>query len=117
MKAKPKAPYCVRQGDVLLVDANYHGGIPPGASKIAVTGDTILAHGEVTGHAHRIKKDSVISPVDYFDHQAERYLQAVCEAPLTHEEHNTIPILPRKGGYQQAFQVEDFGEEVRRVQD
>lgn len=114
MKSKTKAPYCVRQGDVLLVDATYRGGIPADATKIAVTGDTILAHGEVTGHAHRIKEQS---PVDYFDHQAERYLQAVFEAPLTHEEHGTIPILPRKGGYQQAFQVEDFGEEVRRVAD
>ena len=114
MKRKPAIPYCVRQGDVLLVDATYRGGIPASAVKINADGDTILAHGEVTGHAHRI---SIKTPVNYFDHQAERYLQAVCEAPLTHEEHSTIPILPHDGGYQQAFQVEDFGDEVRRVED
>jgi len=109
-----KVPYCVRQGDVLLVDAAYRGSVPKEAKRINEHGDAILAHGEVTGHAHRIKADV---PVDYFDAQAERYLTAVCEAPLTHEEHGTIPILPRKNGYQQAFQVEDFGVEVRRVQD
>lgn len=112
-----RIPYAVRQGDVLLVDAAYRGGIPAAAAQLIIAGDTILAHGEVTGHAHRIKAESVAEPVKYFDRQAERYLLAVCEAPLTHEEHGTIPILPRKGGYQQAFQVEDFGEEVRRVQD
>lgn len=118
MKSKKvKPPYCVRQGDVLLVESGYRGGIPASAKKLPPRGDTILAHGEVTGHAHRIKEDSVAAPVDYFDYQAERYLQAACEAPLTHEEHGTIPILPRDGGYQQAFQVEDFGDEVRRVED
>ena len=118
MKSKKvKPPYCIRQGDVLLVDAAYRGGIPNDAKKLSGNGDTILAHGEVTGHAHRIREDAVAAPVEYFDKQAERYLRAVCEAPLTHEEHTTIPILPRDGGYQQAFQVEDFGKEVRRVAD
>ena len=109
-----KIPYSVRQGDVLLVDAEYRGGIPADARKLAAQGDTILAHGEVTGHAHRIAADQ---PVEYFDGQAERYLRALSEVPLTHEEHATIPILPRDGGYHQAFQAEEFGEEVRRVAD
>ena len=107
-------PYMVRQGDVLLVDAQYRGGIPQDAKVITVEADTILAHGEVTGHAHRI---NVKHPVEYFDHQAERYLRALTDAPLTHEEHDTIAILPRKGGYQQAFQCEEEGAEVRRVED
>lgn len=115
MKMKQtKVPYSVRQGDVLLVEARYRGGMPTAAAKLEIDGDTILARGEVTGHAHRI---SAKLPVEYFDHQAERYLQAVSEAPITHEEHGTIPILPRDGGYQQAFQVEEQGEEVRRVAD
>ena len=116
---KNKVPFSVRQGDVLIVDAAYRGGIPAEAIKVPKDdgGDTILAYGEVTGHAHRIKEKSVAAPVEYFDHQAERYLRVVCEAPLSHEEHHTIPIFPREGGYAQAFQVEDFGIEVRRVQD
>ena len=109
-----KVPYCVRQGDVLLVDAAYRGGMPKAAVKIEVGGDTILAHGEATGHAHRI---SAKLPVDYFDHQAERYLHALCEAPLTHEEHASVPIYPRDGGYQQAFQVEEKREQIQRVAD
>lgn len=112
--SKRKIPYSVRQGDVLLVDAAYRGGMPKKAKKLNETGDAILAHGEVTGHAHRIKADT---PVDYFDAQAERYLTAVSEAPLTHEEHDTIPILPRENGYQQAFQVEERRKEIQRVAD
>jgi len=109
-----KSPFSVRQGDVLIVEASYRGGIPKDATKVAEEGDVILAHGEVTGHAHRIAKSL---HVDYFDHAAERFLRVVCDSPLTHEEHTAIPILPREGGYQQAFQAEEFGEEVRRVQD
>lgn len=110
-----KLPYSIRQGDVLLVDASYRGGIPKKAKIINEKNkDVILAHGEVTGHAHRISEKL---KVNYFDYQSERYLKAVCEAPLTHEEHSAIPILPRKNGYQQAFQVEDYGQEVKRVID
>ena len=109
-----KIPYSVRQGDVLLVEASYRGGIPKDAKQVNVEGDVILAYGEVTGHAHRI---SAKTPVKYFDRQAEKYLEALVEAPLGHEEHSIIPILPRDGGYQQAFQVEDYGVEVRRVAD
>ena len=113
-----KAPYAVRQGDVLIVEASYRGGRPKDATKIDPQGDVILAHGEVTGHAHRIKVVDVCNPpVIYFDRQAERWLEAILEAPLDHEEHNAVPILPRQDGYQQAFQVEEKGEEVRRVTD
>lgn len=109
-----KTPYSVRQGDVLLVAAEYRGGIPKDAVKVETKDDIILAYGEVTGHAHRIAKSE---PVTYFDRQAEKYLVALAEVPQTHEEHGAIPILPREGGYQQAFQVEDFGVKVLRVAD
>ena len=110
-----KIPYSIRQGDVLLVEANYRGGIPKNAKLINENNeDVILAHGEATGHAHRIDKNV---QAKYLDYQAERYLQVVCEAPLTHEEHSMIPILPKKYGYQQLFQVEDFGKEIKRVID
>lgn len=110
-----KLPYSIRQGDVLLVEAIYRKGTPKDAQPISSYGeDVILAFGEVTGHAHRI---SANSKVDYFDYQAERYLNVICETSLTHEEHTAIPILPRDGGYQQAFQVEDYGQEIQRVKD
>ena len=98
-----------RQGDVLLVEV---AAIPAGAKDI--TGkDIVLMHGEVTGHAHRIAKPK--GKAVLLDVQAERYLQIVSEATVRHEEH--APIVLREGKYQQAFQVEEQGEEVRRVAD
>lgn len=107
-----KAPVSYRQGDVLIVDAAYRGKECDG-KEITEGGDIVLMHGEVTGHAHRIKEPQTKARL--IDVQAERYLQVVSEATITHEEH--APIILREGRYQQAFQVEEQGEEVRRVQD
>lgn len=104
-----KPPFCVRQGDVCIVAVN---SIPVDAKDI--TGkEIVLMHGEVTHHAHRIAKPK--GKAVFLDAQAERYLQVLSEATIKHEEH--APILLRKGKYQQAFQVEDYGTEVRRVAD
>ena len=114
---KRKAPlpiFCVRQGDVLLVDATYRSnGIPASASRRKPEPrGVVLMHGEVTGHAHVLEADKV----RYFDAAAERFLQIVAPVGLKHEEHGTI-MLDAGGRLQQAFQVEDFGEEVRHVAD
>lgn len=103
-----KPPYSVRQGDVLLVKTTDK--VPSEAKP--VQGAVILAYGEVTGHAHRIIE---ADKVGYFDSNAERFLQIAERTALSHEEHTAV-ILD-KGTYRQAFQVEDFGEEVRRVAD
>lgn len=118
---KRKIPYCVRQGDVLLVDAAYRGALPTDLVPVKPDGNRIvLMHGEVTGHAHVLEKGAV----GYFDANAERFVQIVTNlAPLKHEEHDQIHldrralVNPSDGRLQQAFQVEDFGEEVRRVAD
>ena len=103
----------VRQGDVMLFRV---AKLPKGAVLVKTKGDVILAHGEVTGHAHRIKRDQTEKPsARIFDLGAERYLQIAERVALTHEEHGAI--LLSEGIYRQAFQVEDFGEEVRRVAD
>lgn len=107
--------YSLRQGDVLLVDASYRG--TKVAEPVKQEGDTILAYGEVTGHAHRI---AAKTKPQYRDADAERFLQVVETTALTHEEHSAIFLSPddkARGKYQQAFQVEDFGMEVRRVRD
>ena len=109
---KTVTPYCVRHGDVLLVDAAYRGGMPATATEEQTKGRVILAHGEVTGHAHAIED---CTKVRVFDAAAERFLQISEKVALSHEEHSTIML--NKGRLQQAFQVEDFGEEVRRVAD
>ena len=101
----------LRQGDVLLQSVKV---IPAGATEIE--GDVILAYGEVTGHAHAIKlPDTERHKVRYWNAGAERFLQVMETVALTHEEHSEIVL--DKGIYRQGFQVEDFGEEVRRVQD
>lgn len=113
-----KIPTTFRQGDVALVlPLAQIDAIPAGAKEIKPEArGIVLAHGEVTGHAHRIevpKKEQ--HKVRYWDAGAERYLQVLERATLRHEEHGEIVL--DKGIYRQAFQVEDFGTEVRRVAD
>ena len=113
---KRKIPATYRQGDVALVFCQIDI-LPAGAKEIKPEArGIVLAHGEVTGHAHRIdvpKKER--HKVRYWDAGAERYLQVLEQVTLKHEEHGAV-ILD-KGIYRQAFQVEDFGIEVRRVAD
>lgn len=108
-----KTKQIYRQGDVLLM---LVAALPEGAKDITPKDGIVLAHGEVTGHAHRIdvpKKEQ--GKVRYWDAGAERYLQVLEQVTLRHEEHGAV--LLEKGIYRQGFQVEDFGPEVRRVQD
>jgi hypothetical protein len=101
----------VRQGDVLLQPVDK----PPDGLK-EISGPIILAHGEVTGHAHVIcLPDTERHKVRYWDGGAERYIQVLERVTVTHEEH--APIVLEPGIYKQGFQVEDFGTEVRRVED
>jgi hypothetical protein len=105
-----KPPVSYRQGDVLIVATS---AAIPGGKELREADDIVFMHGEVTGHAHRI-----VAPAEkarLLDAQAERYLQVISEVTITHEEHG--PILLRAGKYRQAFQVEERGEEVRRVED
>lgn len=107
-----------RQGDVLVV-LTAVAALPAGAKEIKPEPGRgiVLAHGEVTGHAHAIKVPvrKGEPPVRYWDAGAERFIQVLDKVSLKHEEHSAIVL--EKGTYKQAFQVEDFGEEVRRVAD
>lgn len=86
--------------------------LPKGAARQAVDGDVILAYGEVTGHAHRIKQaDCVLM----WSAKGQTYVEIKSPAALTHEEHGTLAIAP--GIYRVAHQREYTPEEVRRVQD
>lgn len=99
-----------RQGDVLLVQVK---DAPSEGKDLREGADIVFMHGEVTGHAHRISAPQAKARL--IDVNAERYLHALQEVTVTHEEH--APIVLRKGKYKQAFQVEEQGEEVRRVAD
>ena len=100
----------IRQGDVLLVKV---ASLPKVTAAKLESGDIILAHGEVTGHAHRIvapKKKALL-----WDAGAERFLQVMETVCLSHEEHKAATIEP--GIYRVAIQTEYTPEELRRVAD
>ena len=103
-----------RQGDVLLIQVN---SIPANAVACEVKGDVILAYGEVTGHAHRLKAGTVkpLAKGGVWEPRAERFIQALEGAELIHEEHSTI-TLPA-GNYRVVQQREYHPEEIRNVAD
>lgn len=102
----------LRQGDVYLLRV---ASVPTAAKKNACEkGRAVLAHGEVTGHAHVLDAPA---PVRKYRTTPEgaRFVEIVKTVALRHEEHAAIMVT--EGKWQQGFQVEDFGEEVRRVAD
>ena len=99
-----------RQGDVLverITKSNITGTEVPREG-----GRVILAHGEVTGHAHALTESGVTLRRDS-DVTALEITEAL--AMLTHDEHATIE-LPR-GVYRVVRQREYSPESIRSVQD
>jgi hypothetical protein len=75
-----------RHGDLLLKAV---GHLPPG---LRPSGSTVLAHGEATGHRHRIEQPET---VQLWEQGSQLYLEVTAPiAHLIHEEHRTIE-LPR----------------------
>lgn len=76
-----------QQGDVLLKKLNQlPKGIKP---KELDNGHIVLAYGEVTGHAHRIK-DTANSM--FYEKNGKSYLVVKKPVDLTHEEHHAQSI-------------------------
>ena len=98
-----------RQGDVLIVEVK---SVPKAAKLRTDKGDIILAHGEVTGHAHRIAETP---SAKLWSADAERFLQVLETVSLKHEEHSTISLPP--GSYQVVIQQQYTPGELRNVQD
>ena len=96
-----------RQGDVFMIPANDGPSDTPEDRE----GDIILAHGEVTGHAHRIKDTQAKT----FSIGGKRYLVVDRPTDVTHEEHATI-TLPQ-GRYEIRIQREYTPESIRNVMD
>ena len=99
-----------RQGDVLLVRVS---NIPAGAKDVTDPDRIVLAHGEVTGHAHAIYEPQTTAKLWSAD--AERYLQVLGQTALKHEEH--APIQLTTGIYRVIQQREYSPEEIRNVAD
>ena len=102
-----------RQGDVLIVPV---AKLPDGLQSIKrEKGRVILAHGEVTGHAHAIKDKRAALFRD--PKLAAIFMHVSGDAPvaLEHDEHDTIAVPP--GAYQVIRQREYSPEAIRNVAD
>lgn len=98
-----------QHGDVLIQRISE---IPAGATK---TNRTILAEGEVTGHAHRLIESA---DVEVYEHEGTVFLRVgPGGAGLTHEEHGLGVIA--EGAYQIGIvqEYDHFEEEARAVRD
>lgn len=116
-KRKQQQRMMYRQGDVLVVAVEE---IPAGAKEVPrEDGRVVLAHGEVTGHAHAIlaPQAQLYAMEDTGSGGAppRRYLGLSTPAELQHEEHSTI-ALPA-GKYEVVRQREYHPEELRQVAD
>lgn len=119
----------IRQGDVLLVPVK---SLPADATVDCKDplGRAVLAYGETSGHAHMIELEDP-KQVEYRGSPAgERFVKLLTKSLKANISHGNLTpdgiapntfdhsaILLRDGVLQQGFQVEDFGEEVRRVAD
>ena len=99
----------VRQGDVLAIKIDQE--IPSGAEKIESDKGTVLAYGEVTGHAHRLDD----TKTELFEHNNQRFLNVKEATNLVHEEHTKIPFAP--GVYEIRRQIQYQPEELKFVAD
>lgn len=97
-----------RHGDVLLERIEE---LPDGKCKPLP--HTILAHGEVTGHSHRVKE---AKEAKLYETDTELALEVIGEAvTIIHEEHGDIS-LPQ-GLYRVWRQREYSPEEIRVIRD
>lgn len=100
-----------RHGDVIIKKID---SIKGNRVKDNLTQDIILAEGEVTGHAHRIKTGD--GEVKLFEKQGILYLKVLSKkATITHEEHKPIEIP--EGLYEINIQREYEPQGWRQVKD
>ncbi len=102
-----------RQGDV-MVEFDDKLKIPKSAKPVdPENGRVILAHGEVTGHAHAFLGGAVLFRND--GEGGATYVKVAEPKSLTHEEHSATPA--RKGIARVIRQREYSPEAIRNVAD
>lgn len=96
-----------RHGDVLIEKVE---ALPEVREKLP---HTILAHGEVTGHSHRIKE---ASETDLYQTPDALYLHVRgSSASVVHEEHKTISL---ETGYYRVWRQREYSPtEIRIIRD
>lgn len=107
-----------RQGDVSI----FASPIPEGATPKNILGRLILAHGEVTGHAHAFDVATIeAGDVEAHEKDGVTYLRVLRPADLKHEEHapHTLPPGEYRVGFDKDLptQREYTPEQIRRVAD
>ena len=103
-----------RQGDVLIQQIPA-AQVPKTTTEIPrEAGRVVLAHGEVTGHAHAIQDPGVCFL--RAEGTTDRFLTVSADGALVqHEEHDTISLSG--GSYRVRIQREYDGAMSRRVED
>jgi hypothetical protein len=121
-----KAGDHVRQGDVLLM---YVDKIPSDAKENSkdTNGLAVLAYGETSGHAHVVEENEACEVVYKRTAEGERFLSLLGQTLISHGNLTNLGVQPNtqdhtalllhEGKLMQGFQVEDWGDEVRRVAD
>lgn len=106
-----------RQGDVLVQQVRRR---TPAGKDLREGGRVILAHGEVTGHAHEVIEergfDFELPPAQFFEEPGgRRFLFVERPCALVHQEHGPIQLAP--GCYEVTRQREYAPDEIRNVAD
>ena len=106
-----------RQGDVLVRQIRKR---EPAEKDVREGQRVILAHGEVTGHAHEVVPDHEVEtdlpPAQFFEEpNGRRFLFVNTPCALTHQEHGRIALAP--GCYEVVRQREYSPKEIRNVAD
>ncbi len=109
--------FTARQGDVLIRQVRKR---MPTGTDVRERGRVILAHGEVTGHAHEVvaaaPSTDLAPPAQFFEEpDGRRFLFVERACVLTHQEHGTIALAP--GSYEVIRQREYSPSEMRNVAD
>lgn len=96
-----------RHGDVMIEKVN---SLPSGLRKAR---HTVLAHGEITGHSHRIKEQG---SAFLYEALTDLYLHVTAEqATVVHEEHHPIHL---SSGYYRVWRQREYSpEEIRIIRD
>jgi hypothetical protein len=99
-----------RQGDVMIVECDRVEGCNPVDRE---GGRIVLAHGEVTGHAHAIASSDAMLFMDA--KTLDRYLDVKAPVTLDHEEHSRIEL---PSGFYRVIQQREYRPEgIQRVKD
>ena len=102
-----------RQGDVLIIPVR---SIPEACKEMKLeNGRVVLAHGEVTGHAHAIGRREAVMFRDSVGGAGTFIKVGDKGAQVKHEEHSTIALAP--GNYEIVRQREYSPEAIRNVAD